>query len=386
MVVERRTLVDAVGNAAAAEIVLQYGRLVVGAVENHRLRPVVVRGADLVAQVRDDHLSLLAVGVGFQNANLLAHVTVREAVLLHALRVAGDHRIGRIDDRARRTVVLLQFEDHRRGVVLLERKDVLDLGPAERVDRLRVVAHDADLRMGLRKAADDRVLRIVGVLILVHQNIAELLLVAGQHVGAVAQQDIGLQKQIIEVHRAVALAALAVDVVDVAEFGNLRLPVLGGVDRVGEVGAGRHEAVLGVGDARSQHVGLVLLVRKVQLADDGFDEVLGVRGFVDRERIGEADPFGVLPQDARKDRVERAHADIAAAVVGQHLRDAFTHRLGGLVREGQGQDVERRHALLDHVGDARGEHAGLARTGSRDDERGSVVVHDGIVLGGVQTP
>ena len=307
-------------------------------------------------------------------------------MLLHALRVAGDHRVGRIDDRARRTVVLLQFEDHRRGVVFLERKDVLDLGPAERIDRLRVVAHDADLRMGLRQAADNRVLRIVGVLILVHQNIAELLLITGQHVGAVAQQDVGLQQQVVEVHRPVALAALAVDVVDVAELGNLRLPVLGGVDRVGQIGAGRHEAVLGVGDARREQVGLILFVREVQFADDGLQEVLAVRRFVDRERIGEADPLGVLPQDARKDRVERTHADIAAAVVGDHLRDAFAHRLGGLVGEGQGQDVERRHALLDHVGDTRGQHAGLARAGPRDDERGYVVVHDGIVLGGVQAP
>ena len=43
VVVERTALVDAVGNAAAAEVVLQHGRLVVGAVEDHRFRPVVAR-------------------------------------------------------------------------------------------------------------------------------------------------------------------------------------------------------------------------------------------------------------------------------------------------------------------------------------------------------
>jgi len=40
-------------------------------------------------------------------------------------------------------------------------------------------------------------------------------------------------KLVVEVHRAVALAALAVDIVDIAELGDLRLPVFGGIDRVG---------------------------------------------------------------------------------------------------------------------------------------------------------
>ena len=238
--------------------------------------------------------------------------------------------------------------------------------------------------MGLRQPADDRILRIVGVLILVDQNVLELLLIAGQHVGTIPQQDVGLQKQIIEVHRAVALATLAVDVVDVAEFGDLGLPVLGRAGRIGQIGARRDEAVLGIGDTRREHVGLVLLVGKVQFPDDGLQQVLAVAGFVDGERIGEPDLFGVLAQDARKDRVERTHADIAAAVIGDHLCDALAHLLGGLVGEGERQDVEGRHALLDHIGDARGQHARLARTGAGDDERRGVVIDHGIALCGVQ--
>ena len=59
------------------------------------------------------------------------------------------------------------------------------------------------------------------VLVLVHQDVFEQLLVARQHVRGVAQQDVGLQEQVVEVHRAVALAALAVDIVDIAELGDL---------------------------------------------------------------------------------------------------------------------------------------------------------------------
>ena len=384
VVVERTALVDAVGNAAAAEVVLQHGRLVVGAVEDHRFRPVVARRANFVAQIGDHHFGLLAVGIGLENADRFTHVAGRETVFLHAPGVADDDRVGRIDDRAGRAVVLLELEDLGRGKILLEGEDVLDLGTAERVDRLCVVAHHADLGVELRQAADDDVLGVVGVLVLVHQDVFEQLLVARQHVRGVAQQDVGLQKQVVEVHRTVALAALAVDIVDIAELGDLRLPVFGGIDRVGEVGAGRHQAVLGVGDTRGDEVGLVFLVREVQFADDGLDEVLAVRGLVDRKRLGETDLFGVLAQDARKDRVERTHADIAAAVIGDHLRDALAHLLGGLVGEGERQDVEGRHALLDHIGDARGQHARFARTGAGDDERRGVVIDHGIALCGVQ--
>ena len=384
MVVERRALVDAVGDAPPPEVVLQHGRLAVGAVENHRVGPLVPRAADAVAQLAHHQLGLLAVGVGFQDADFLPFVARREAVLLHAARVVDDDRVGGVDDGARRAVVLLELEDLRIGVVVAEREDVLDFRAAERVDGLRVVAHDADLRVALREAADDDILRVVGVLVLVDQNVLEELLVARQHVGAVAQQDVGLQQQVVEVHRAVVLAALAVEVVEVAEFGHLRLAVLGGVGGVGQVGPRGDELVLGQRDARGHRGGLVAVVGEVQLADEALEQVAAVRRVVDGERLGEADALGVFTQDAREDRVEGPHADVARALARHHLRDAVAHLLGGLVGEGERQDVPRFDPLFYHVGDARGEHARLARARSGDDERGGVVVDHGGILGGVE--
>ena len=47
----------------------------------------------------------------------------------------------------------------------------------------------------------------------------------------------------------------------------------------------------------------------------------------------------------------------------------MTHLLGGLVGERDRQDRGRRHALVDEVSDAMGEHPGLAGTGAGDDQQ-----------------
>ncbi len=239
--------------------------------------------------------------------------------------------------------------------------------------------------MGLRQAPDDDILGVVGILVLVDQNILELLLVTGQHVGAVAQQDVGLQQQVVEIHGAVALATLAIGVVDIAELGNLRLTIFGRVSCIGEVSARRYQRILGERDARSKAGRLVLVVVEVPFADDGLQQVLAVRRLVDRERLRKTYAVGVLAQDAREDRMERTHADIAAATAGQHLPDARAHLFGGFIGKGKSQDVERRHPLFDHVGDARRQDARLARAGAGDDERRGVVVFDRRALGGIET-
>ena len=56
------------------------------------------------------------------------------------------------------------------------------------------------------------------------------------------------------------------------------------------------------------------------------------------------DPAPVVAQNARENRVEGSHADIAAAVVGDHLCDAFAPLLGGLV----GRSEEHTSELQSH--------------------------------------
>ena len=250
MVVERTTLVDAVWNATATQRLLHHSRLIISAIQNHNLVPAITRFTQALTQSGCNHLALLTIGCAAHNLDFLARVALRVALLLHTARVALDDRVGGIHDGLRRAVVLLELKGLRRGVVLAEGEDVLNLRATERVDTLGIVAHHAHPAVLHREAADDDILRIVGVLILIHEDVLELLLILRQHLGAVAQQDVGLQQQVIEIHRTICLAAAAILHIDIAELGHLQLPVLGGKACVRHIGTRGHKGVLGIGDAR----------------------------------------------------------------------------------------------------------------------------------------
>src|SRR3546814_2486429 len=77
------------------------------------------------------------------------------------------------EDMRRRTVVALEPDDAGAREILLEAQDVADLGATPAVDRLVVVADAAEVAVALRQEAQPEVLRDVGVLVLVDQDVAE---------------------------------------------------------------------------------------------------------------------------------------------------------------------------------------------------------------------
>src|SRR3990170_1011715 len=97
---------------------------------------------------------------------------VRPQLFAIPRRALAHQRIGGVEHRLRRSVVLLQ-PYHRGAVLALEGEDVLHRRRAERVDRLRVVA---DHRQPLARRAQrlqDLGLDEVRVLVLVHQDVGE---------------------------------------------------------------------------------------------------------------------------------------------------------------------------------------------------------------------
>ena len=144
-----------------------------------------------------------------------------------------DDGVGGRQDRLRRAVVLLQLDDRGAGEVLLEVEDVVDVGSAKAVDRLVVVADDADVAALAGKQLKQPVLRVVGVLVLVDEDPAELPPVALQHVGEQLEHVDRAEQQVVEVERVHLVHAPLVEVVDVGgrllEEGADLLAVGGGV-------------------------------------------------------------------------------------------------------------------------------------------------------------
>ena len=110
-----------------------------------------------------------------------------------------DQPIGDAQDRFRRAVVRLQTHDLGARVVLLEGEDLGDVRSAPSVDRLVVIAHDAQVAVPIRQLAQDLVLGFVGVLVLVHVHVTEPLPKFLAYFLVVLQQAQGLEQQVVEI-------------------------------------------------------------------------------------------------------------------------------------------------------------------------------------------
>ena len=81
----------------------------------------------------------------------VARGILRPQVLALTPAVVGNDGVGRVQDRLRGAVVLLQPDDLRALVLLLEREDIFDRRTAEFVDGLVVVADNADVLISARE-------------------------------------------------------------------------------------------------------------------------------------------------------------------------------------------------------------------------------------------
>ena len=226
--------------------------------------------------------------------------------------------------------------------------------------------------------AHQDVLRVVGVLVLVDQQVPEPGPVLGGHLGERLQQVDRHHDQVVEVHGAGRdQPALVLGV----RLGQRLLPV--------PAGAGGErlvvdEVVLEVGDLGGDRLGRMVLDVQVQLAADQRHQPLRVGLVVDRERGGVAEPPGLAAQDPHAGGVERHQPHGPRPRAGQRPRPRG-HLARGLVGEGDGQDLARGDvALRQQVGDPVGQHPGLARARAGHDEQRAALVHDGGPLLGVQ--
>ena len=123
----------------------------------------------------------------------------------------------RAQDRVRRAVVLLERDRARPGEVALEVEDVADVGAAEGVDRLIRVADGAEVPVLGREQLQQPVLRVVRVLVLVDEDVAERLAPALQRLGEALEHVDGQVQQVVEVDRVRGEEPALVQLVDVGD-------------------------------------------------------------------------------------------------------------------------------------------------------------------------
>ena len=102
--------------------------------------------------------------------------------------VVGNNAVGGRNNHAGRAVILLQFDDFGVREDLVEVQNVVDGRAAEFVNALVVVADHHDVVFGIAEQLCELELRLVGVLILVHQNIAELVAILFAKLGVLLEQ------------------------------------------------------------------------------------------------------------------------------------------------------------------------------------------------------
>ena len=374
---EARAAHDLVGHAGAQQHVFEDAALRVCAVEDGHVVVARALGVDLL-DLGSDPAALVALVAGLVGVHQLTVAARGEQALLLAAAVVGHHGVGGVEDVAEGAVVLLELHHLGVGVVLLEVQDVLDVGATPGVDGLVVVAHDHEVAAGGGQHVRDLVLDVVGVLVLVHADLHEAVLVLLEHIGVVPQQAVRVDEQVIEVHGVGTLET------------NLQLAVDAGSSRerrrVGQALelVGQHEGVLGAGDLGADAVERELLGLNLEVAHDLLHKALGVVVIIDGEVGAKSQLVGVLAQDAHAHGVEGAHPH-ATGAAGEQGVQALAHLGGGLVGEGDGEHLPGAHALVgDHVGDAVGEHARLARAGAGEHEQGSARALGRLTLGGVE--
>ena len=212
----------------------------------------------------------------------------------------------------------------------------------------------------LRQQPQPEILRHVGVLVFVDQDELEAGLVLAQHFGVLAEQPDVLQQEIAEIGSVEDFQPLLECLV---ELQTLAVGEGGGFARRHLLGG--EAAILPAVDQRGQNA------RRPALLVDilGFEELLEQPDLIvdveDGEVGLEPHQLGVAAQNPHPDRVERAEPRHALDDVADDLADAVLHLPRRLVGEGHGEDFARAGAAeAENMGDAHGEHAGLAGAGA----------------------
>ena len=378
MIVEARATDDLVVDRRAHQRLFDHLALAIGSVEDRH----VPEGHALAGLQPEDltrHPRCFVELILGSVANDLRPLTVGgEESLLRSSRVVRDDRVRRIQDVLGRSEVLLEHDRGGVGERALEIQDVSNVGGPKSIDRLIRVPDGAHIAVDRTEELDELVLRRVGVLELVDQEMAEPLLVASKHLRRASEQLDGLHQEIIEVHGIRVTKSTLILGIDLGHLAPIGVEA---AEHVVGICLRREELSLGLRDDRGDGASRQFLRVDIEIAHHKLDEAARIGGVVDREAGFEPQPSGRCPQHPKACGVEGGDPH-ALGRRSHELGDSLTHLTRRLVGEGDRQDLERSGvAGRQQVSDPTREHPRLPRSCTSDDQEWSASVLDGTALG-----
>ncbi len=273
--------------------------------------------------------------------------------------IVRDHPAGGAEDARGRTVVFFEPDHRGAGKIRLETQDVADLRAAPAVDRLVVVTDTAQIAPGLGQETQPQILRDVGVLVFVDQQVAEAPVVVGEDFGVAGQQRQIVQQEIAEIDGVDGLEPFLITPVECHRAAVGKTVGIGARKLVGA-----EAAILPALDDPQQHARRPAPLVDVLGLQDLLQQANLVVGVEDGKARFEPGGLGVAAQDARGDRMKGAEPE-AVGGAADHRLEALAHLARRLVGEGDRQQFGRKSAAGgEDMGQPRGQHPGLAGAGA----------------------
>ncbi len=368
---EGQTLDDLERDPVLDEGLLQGAGQCVHADQHREVAQRPAPGLDLVTDAQGDTLGLAVLVLVGHHLHRTPLGVVGGLNLRLALSVVRDQRVRRLQDGLRRTVVRAQQDGLRGRVVPLKVEDVAYVRSAEFVDALVGIAHHEQVRVVLAELPGDRVLRQIGVLILIHQQVFPPRVATGPQFLVLLQGHGRQVQQVVEIERVGLPQSLLVG--GVGQCHLLR-PVIGGLRLVG---CGGKQQVLGLGDGGAHPVGVESRVVQPGVFQRGFGHPQAVGLVVDQETPVNARLLRVLAQELHPETVESAHLKPGA---GKQRLHAGAHLPRRLVGEGDGKNLVLWNPLRQQPDKTAGDHSGFSRTRASQDQGRPVLVCDRLLL------
>ena len=181
---------------------------------------------------------LLTVTVSLLEHHLLTSLIVTEHILGNLPCIVPDQAVGSLDNHLSGTIVLLKFEKLGVIISLGEVENVVNVGPPEPINALRIVANGTYTLMATMRRAfmDTRELHyygllcIVGILILIYKHIPETIHILLPHILMPGKQQIRIKQQVVKIHGIGLAATLSIAHVHVFHGRHLTLYILPHVD------------------------------------------------------------------------------------------------------------------------------------------------------------